>query len=73
MRKYKMALTILKYDTKIILGDCNAKIGNEAIYKSVTEGKSKHECTNQNGKCIIEFARENSMQIMSTLITKIYR
>lgn len=55
-----------RYDIKIIIGDYNAKIGREEIYKNVTGGKSKHEYSNENGRCIIEFARENKMKIIST-------
>lgn len=51
---------------KIILGDCNAKIGRENIYKNVTGGKSKHEISNENGKLLINFAMEQNLKIMST-------
>ena len=57
---------IPKYDIKIIIGDLNAKIGNEEIYKSITGGHSKHTESNENGKKLIEFATEMKMKIMNT-------
>lgn len=55
MKKYKINVfnKLSQYDSKIIIGDYNAKIGKEGIYKSVTGVKSKHECTNENGKCVL--------------------
>lgn len=57
---------IPKYDIKIIIGDFNAKVGREIMYKKITGGKSKHEESNENGKMLIEFAAEQKMRIMST-------
>lgn len=50
--------SIPKYDLKIVLGDANAKIGREAIYWPVIGKYSKHEKTNENGKFLIDFAKE---------------
>jgi hypothetical protein len=43
---------IPKYDDKMIIGDFNAKIGKEEIYKPVIGTHSKHDRTNENGKRI---------------------
>jgi hypothetical protein len=37
------------YDTKILVGNCNAKIGRQEIFKPVTQKWSLHETTNENG------------------------
>lgn len=55
-----------KYDIKIIVGDMNAKIGREEMYRKITGGKSRHIDSNENGKLLIEFASEHSMKIVST-------
>jgi hypothetical protein len=39
---------IPKYDDKMIIGDFNAKIGKEEIYKPVIGTHSKHDRTNEN-------------------------
>jgi hypothetical protein len=57
---------IPKYDVKMIIGDFNAKIGKEEIYKPVIGTHSKHDRTNENGKMLIEFATERNMRIAST-------
>lgn len=57
---------IPKYDVKMIIGDFNAKIGKEEIYKPVIGSHSKHNESNQNGKMLIEFATERNMRIVST-------
>lgn len=53
-------------DVIIIMGDANAKIGREEIYKEITGGQSKHEQTNENGLRLIELAIERNMKIIST-------
>lgn len=57
---------IPRYDIKIVVGDFNAKVGREDIYKQVTGGHSKHKESNDNGIKLIEFATEVDMKIMST-------
>ncbi|XP_023313011.1 craniofacial development protein 2-like [Anoplophora glabripennis] len=57
---------IPKYDMKILLGDANAKIGREEMYKPTIGDHSKHEVTNENGKFLIDFAKEKNLIIKST-------
>lgn len=53
--------------------DANAKIGNGAIYTSAIGARSKHEKTSQNGKFLIDLARERNMTIGNKLKEKKYR
>lgn len=55
-----------KYDIKIILGDCNAKISKEEAYIPTIGKYSKHKESNENGIRLIGFAMERSMVIRST-------
>lgn len=50
--------SIPRYDIKIILGDCNAKIGKEEMYIPTIGKHSKHDVTNENGSKLIDFAME---------------
>jgi hypothetical protein len=38
-----------KYHMKILLGDFNAKVGREGIFKPTTGNESLHEISNDNG------------------------
>lgn len=57
---------IPKYDIKLIVGDFNAKVGKEEVYRNVTGGKSKHNESNGNGGLLAGFAIEKDFQILST-------
>ncbi len=48
------------------MGDPNAKVGKEGIYKHITGGESKHQESNDISKILIEFAEGNGLKIMST-------
>lgn len=50
----------------IILGDANANVGREDIYRGVTGGESKHKDSNENGLKLISWAIERNLRIMST-------
>jgi endonuclease/exonuclease/phosphatase family metal-dependent hydrolase len=55
-----------KYDTLILLGDFNARIGKEHFVSSVAGRHTLHEVTNENGKRLSELAMLNNMVISST-------
>ncbi|RNL66056.1 hypothetical protein D7I40_24495, partial [Citrobacter sp. MH181794] len=54
------------YDIKMVLGDLNAKVGRETIYKEIVGTHSLHETSNDNGKRFIEFATSKNALISST-------
>jgi len=51
----------------IILGDINAKVGNELIFKPTIGHYSLHEVTNNNGLNLIDFASSKGLVIKSTM------
>ena len=53
-------------DIKIILGDLNAKVGREIIYRPTIGMHSLHETSNENGCRLIDLAVSNNMVISST-------
>ena len=44
------------YIVKILLGDCNAKLDTEDIFKSVNGNESLHQDSNDNGVRILNIA-----------------
>ena len=55
-----------KRDIKIILGDLNAKVGREPMYRPTIGKYSLHETSNDNGLRIIDFAISRNMVVSST-------
>ena len=53
-------------DIKIILGDFNAKVGKESIYKPTSGNESLHNETNNNGRKMIQFAISKGLNVSST-------
>jgi exonuclease III len=45
-----------KYHMKILLGDFNAKVGSEDIFKPTTGNESLHQISNDNGDRVVNFA-----------------
>jgi hypothetical protein len=52
---------------KISLGDFNAKIGREDIFKPTIGNESLHEIGNDNGVRIVNFATSNNLTVKTTM------
>lgn len=52
--------------SKILLGDFNAQVGNETMYKPTIGGESAHDISNGNGMRLIEYAIAKELIITST-------
>jgi endonuclease/exonuclease/phosphatase family metal-dependent hydrolase len=46
---------------KILLGDFNAKVGREDIFKPITGNESLHEASNDNGVRVVNFATSKNL------------
>jgi hypothetical protein len=51
---------------KILVGDSNAKVGREDIFKPVIGSESLHEATNNNGFKVVNFATSKNLIVQST-------
>ena len=52
---------------KLILGDFNAKVGRENIFKPTIGNESLHQDSNDNGVTIVNFATLKSLVLKSTM------
>jgi hypothetical protein len=52
---------------KILLGDFNAKVGREEIFKSVIRNESMHEINNDNGVRVVNFATSRNLIVKSMM------
>jgi hypothetical protein len=59
-----------KHDVRIVLGDLNAQVGREEIYRPTIGRFSLHRETNENGMRLINFAAEHNMVISSTCFNR---
>jgi hypothetical protein len=55
-----------RYHTKILLGDFNAKLGREDIFKPVISNDSLYEASNDNGVQVVNFATSKNLLVNST-------
>jgi len=55
-----------KSDTILVLGDVNAKLGKEDVYRGVSGKHTLHEISNRNGEMLLELALGNNLTVMST-------
>jgi hypothetical protein len=56
-----------RYGMKIILGEFNAKVGRENIFKPTIENESLHEISNDNGVRVVNFATCKNSVVKSTM------
>jgi len=56
-----------KYHMKILLGDFNAKVGREYIFKPIIRQESLHQDSNDNGVRIVNFATSKNLCVKSTM------
>jgi exonuclease III len=56
-----------KYHMKILLGDFNANLGREDIFKPTNGNESLHETNNDNGVRVINFAAKKNLFFKSTM------
>jgi hypothetical protein len=54
-----------KYPMKMLLGDFNAKVGREDIFKPTIGNESLHQISNDNGVRVVNFA--TSKNLVNTL------
>jgi endonuclease/exonuclease/phosphatase family metal-dependent hydrolase len=52
---------------KNLLGDFNAKVGREDIFKPTIVNKSLHEMSNNNGVMLVNFATSKNLRVKSTV------
>ena len=56
-----------KYHMKMLLGDFNAKVGRENIFKPTTGQESLHQDSNDNGVRLVNFATSKTLVVKSTM------
>jgi exonuclease III len=56
-----------KYHMKILIGDFNAKVGKEDIFKPTIGNESLHEISNDNGVRLVNFATSKNFRVRSTM------
>jgi hypothetical protein len=56
-----------RYDMKILLGDFNAKVGREDIFKPTNGNESSHKISNDNGVRVVNFATSKNLVVKSTM------
>ena len=56
-----------KYHMKILLGDFDAKVGRENIFKPTIGNGSLHQDSNDNGVRIVNFATSKNLVVKSTM------
>ena len=52
-----------KYHMKMLLGDFNAKVGRENIFKPTTGQESLHQDSNDNGVRLVNFATSKNLVV----------
>jgi hypothetical protein len=57
-----------RYDMKILLGEFNAKVGREDIFKPTIGNESSHEISNDNGVRVVNFVTSKDLVVKSTML-----
>jgi hypothetical protein len=52
---------------KIVLGDLNANVGREDIFKPTIGSESSHEISNDNGVRAVNFSTSKNLVVKSTM------
>jgi endonuclease/exonuclease/phosphatase family metal-dependent hydrolase len=55
-----------RYHMNILLGDFNAKVGREEIFKPIIGNESLHEASNDIGVRVVNFATSKNLIVKST-------
>jgi hypothetical protein len=55
---------------KILLGDFNAKIGREDIFKPTVGNESLHKISNDSGVRLVNFATSKNIRVKSTMFPR---
>jgi exonuclease III len=58
-----------KYHLKILLGDFNAKVGREDIFKPTIVNESLHEISSDNGVRLVNFATSKNLRVKGTMFS----
>jgi hypothetical protein len=61
-----------KYHMKILLGDFNAKVSREDIFKPTIWNESLHEISNDNGVRLVNFATSKNLRVKITMLPHRY-
>jgi exonuclease III len=56
-----------KYHLKILLGDFNARVGKEDIFKPIIGNESLQEISNDNGVRLVNFATSKNLRVKNTM------
>lgn len=57
-------------DVKILMGDFNAQLGKEKIYRKIIGENSAHQNTNTNGTRLVDICQQFNLKVMSTHFRK---
>jgi len=57
-----------KYHMKMLIGDFNAKVGRENIFKPTIGQESLHQDSNDNGVRLVNFATSQNLVVKSTML-----
>jgi hypothetical protein len=59
-----------RYDMNSLLGDFNAKVGWEDIFKPIIKNESSHEISNDNGVRVVNFTTSKNLVVKSTMFSQ---